>query len=107
MHAKTPAVEKVDERREVAHAEMKACYICDEKCSCGTKKAPGKNKTDSTNEGRAVASAGLNAFERYRIAVEESKHSISVRLSILQASSHEITIISKSFVICISVPLDP
>ena len=26
VSAKTLAVEKVDERREVAHAEMKACY---------------------------------------------------------------------------------
>lgn len=54
--------------------------FCTDQCSCGTTKAGCKNKPAAVAQG-TVGSVGLNAFERHRIAVEESKQEITVRLT--------------------------
>ena len=49
-------------------------------CTCGTKKASGKNKEcgSSGEAGIQNANAGRSAFERHQIATEKSKQEISV-----------------------------
>ena len=54
--------------------------FCTDQCSCGTTKGGCKNKPAAVAQGAVHRSVGLNAFERHRIAVEESKQEITVRI---------------------------